>query len=378
MLIIQLWRRAAQTCGLFRFGCHFQPRAIRRRIENSALVLPNGLKFQSQNSRALHGVRRVKQALGPRAIDIGAGAGKGSGVQGVNCLPTINLEVALWFLPCLSGWLPQRGILLPMAICASIGGMWAKWTNFYNRAKSANAALSLFERAWQLCAIIFGSAVLAWASRTWDWYWNTFSWAGVAFAFLVSWIGIALASFLGGLGMYLWRNNLRGALNSHAQGRKILKEKSKTYVGEINIAVGIPPSTEPVLLIGYATCNEARLRIIVEHSYLAVALGFVGWRTRTSVELDDLRDLFIGQKIMIHIVTASPHGEPPKLMWGSYDGPLINSIQKGRYRARIRFIGINGEQAPAYFLLTALGNGDPNLISVTLDCDFAFISEWEN
>lgn len=83
--------------------------------------------------------------------------------------------------------------------------MWAKWKRFYNRAKSANAALSLFERAWRLCAIVFGSAVLAWASRTWDWYWNTFSWAGVAFAFLVSCVGLALAFFLTGLGMYLWR-----------------------------------------------------------------------------------------------------------------------------------------------------------------------------
>jgi hypothetical protein len=79
---------------------------------------------------------------------------------------------------------------------------------------------------------------------------------------------------------------------------------------------------------------------------------------------------------MIPIVTASPHDKPPKLMWGNHYGPLVNSIQKGKYRARIRFIGTDGEQA-AYFLLTALGNGDPTLISVTRDCDFAFVSEWE-
>jgi hypothetical protein len=250
--------------------------------------------------------------------------------------------------------------------------MWAKWTSFYNRAKSANAALSLFERAWRLCAIVFGSAVLAWASRTWDWYWNTFSWAGVAFAFLVSWIGIALAVFLGGMGMYLWRNR---ALDPNAQGHKIPKEKSKIYVGEIHIAVGLPPSTEPVLLIGYATRNEARLRIVVEYSYLVIALGCGGWQTITPVELDDLKDVFTGQKIVIPIVTASLH--EARLMWGKPNGQLVNALQKGKYRARIRLIGIDGEQTPKYFLLTALGDGDPNLISVTLDCDFAFISEWE-
>jgi hypothetical protein len=252
--------------------------------------------------------------------------------------------------------------------------MWAKWTSFYNRAKSANAALSLFERAWRLCAIMFGSAVLAWASRTWDWYWNTFSWAGVAFAFLVSWIGIALAVFLGGMGMYLWRNR---ALDPNAQGHKIPEEKSKTYVGEIHIAVGLPPSTEPVLLIGYATRNEARLRIVVEYSYLVIAFGLVGWQARTLVEVADLRDIITGQKIMVPIVTASLHDKTAKLMWGKSNGQLVNAIQKGKYRARIRLIGIDGEQSPKYFLLIAFADSDPNLIGVTLDSDFAFISEWE-
>jgi len=154
------------------------------------------------------------------------------------------------------------------------------------------------------------------------------------------------------------------------------KEESKTYVGEINIAVGLPPSTEPVLLIGYATCNEARLRIVVEYSYLVVELGFVGWQSRMLVELANLIDVIKCQKIVIPIVTASLH--EARLMWGKPNGQLVNSIQKGKYRARIRFIGIDSEQVPKYFLLTALADSDPNLISVTLDCDFTFINEWEN
>ncbi len=79
--------------------------------------------------------------------------------------------------------------------------MWAKWTTFYNRAKNAKAALSLFDRAWQ--GVLAGAAMLAWASSTWNRYWDT----GVAFAFLVSCIGLALAFFLCGLGARLWRGN---------------------------------------------------------------------------------------------------------------------------------------------------------------------------
>jgi uncharacterized coiled-coil protein SlyX len=71
--------------------------------------------------------------------------------------------------------------------------------------------LSLINNAWwgiwaiaALCA-----AMLAWASSIWEWYWVTFSWAGIAFAFLVSWIGLGMGFFLSGLGVSLWR---RGTL----------------------------------------------------------------------------------------------------------------------------------------------------------------------
>ena len=83
--------------------------------------------------------------------------------------------------------------------------MWAKLAAFYNRAKSANSAISLFERIWWLFATVFGSAVIAWASSTWNWYWVTYSWAGVAFAFVVSLGCLSFAFFLTGLGVHYWR-----------------------------------------------------------------------------------------------------------------------------------------------------------------------------
>jgi hypothetical protein len=75
----------------------------------------------------------------------------------------------------------------------------------YNRAKNVNAAWSLFDRAHQIINIVFGAAVIAVASTTWHSYWDTYSWAGVAFAFLVSCFGLSLAFFLTGLGVRLWR-----------------------------------------------------------------------------------------------------------------------------------------------------------------------------
>src|ERR1700732_3645672 len=89
---------------------------------------------------------------------------------------------------------------------------------FYNRAKNANAAWSLFDRAWQIiiAVITFVAAMIAWASSTWHWYWATFSWAGVAFAFLISCMGLALAFFLSGLGVHLWRRGARSLLTTPA------------------------------------------------------------------------------------------------------------------------------------------------------------------
>src|ERR1700738_4703408 len=90
-----------------------------------------------------------------------------------------------------------------------MGRMLAKWVAFYNRAKSANAALSLFDRATQVFLFVTNAgaaALIALVSRTWHWYWDTFSWAGVAIAFLVSWILIPLGFLLLGVVVRYWRN----------------------------------------------------------------------------------------------------------------------------------------------------------------------------
>jgi hypothetical protein len=53
--------------------------------------------------------------------------------------------------------------------------------------------------------VTLGAAVIAWLSTTWGWYWHSFSWAGVAFVFLVAWLVFALGIFLIGTGVARWR-----------------------------------------------------------------------------------------------------------------------------------------------------------------------------
>lgn len=43
-------------------------------------------------------------------------------------------------------------------------------------------------------------------NTTWDWYWATFSWAGVGFAFLISYIVLTVGFFLSSLAMRARRN----------------------------------------------------------------------------------------------------------------------------------------------------------------------------
>lgn len=93
----------------------------------------------------------------------------------------------------------------------------------YYRAKNVNAAWSLFDRAHQIinAAVVFGAVVIAGASTTWHSYWDTYSWAGVAFAFLVSWIGLTLGVFLSGLGIHLWRRGTLRLMTSSGAKRAL-------------------------------------------------------------------------------------------------------------------------------------------------------------
>jgi hypothetical protein len=59
------------------------------------------------------------------------------------------------------------------------------------------------------------------------------------------------------------------------------------FIGDINIADKLTPTTEPVQFIGTATRAESRLRIVVEYSYFAIGLGWARWSDRRQVELEE-------------------------------------------------------------------------------------------
>jgi hypothetical protein len=70
------------------------------------------------------------------------------------------------------------------------------WTAF-KELDSARSLLALIVAA--LAATGGGAALIAWASTTWDWYWQTLSWAGVAIAFLVGFFVLSMSAFLASL-----------------------------------------------------------------------------------------------------------------------------------------------------------------------------------
>ncbi len=79
---------------------------------------------------------------------------------------------------------------------------------FYSRVvQPLNTFLSLGSWVgWVISGTGLTSAVLiAWASTTWAWYWSTFSWAGVAIAFLIALLVFAVVAFLLSLAFRPWQ-----------------------------------------------------------------------------------------------------------------------------------------------------------------------------
>jgi len=202
---------------------------------------------------------------------------------------------------------------------------------------------------------------------------------GGLFGFVVTWLLFFAIKFVNAPVALYHREKSRADVLQ--QNFSPLEAEKIVYVEDINLAAGLTPqTTNPALLIGKITHNEQRLRIIVEHSHYASGMGWAAWVTRRPVQLDDLKDVFAGQQILIPVVTfSSSSNDPGNLKWGSADGPPVNAIQKGKkYQARIRFIGADGsEQKPFHFLLIRTTPDEPPyLVNVTQETEFAFISEW--
>ena len=190
--------------------------------------------------------------------------------------------------------------------------MWAKWAPLYNRAKSANAALCLFDRAWQAFLFVTGPPLIAWASTTWHWYWNTFSWAGVAIAFLVSWILIPGGFLLLGAAMRYWRKSTTLAWrNCH----------HLIDIGQSSLFLD-PPEYEiwKAKIIFKKSINNVQVRL--DFSANSGGVGYNFWRGKRGLVLGENLSFVLGAERIIDLIERDNRGDVPFWRWATGE-PLV-------------------------------------------------------
>jgi hypothetical protein len=250
--------------------------------------------------------------------------------------------------------------------------MLAKWTKLYNRAKNANAALSLIERVWQAFLFFTGSALIAWASTAWSWYWATFSWAGVAFAFLVSSLVLAIIFFLAGLGRYYWHGG------RFSDSKAPLEAPAAADIDFVkNILIYTSPDV-PAMFGGTASENLERVKIFLDYSVYFIGLGFAGWSQRRRIELVAFvpfeKDIRYETTVVSRAVDVD--GKIIALKWGSDLGNK-DYIGMKKYRARLALVAPGKEQY-FYFMLVPTCTPDGRMdVTILNQNDFSFQQEWE-
>lgn len=245
--------------------------------------------------------------------------------------------------------------------------MWAKLAAIYNRAKSANAAFSLADRAWQVFLLVTGlsgAGVLAWMSTTWHWYWATFSWAGVAIAFLISWVVLTGGFFLSAIAVRAWRN---GKLSTRTDGNGDFMK---------NILIDASAPDAPALFSGTANVAFDRITLFLDYSAYFTGFGQDSWSDRRRVKLVsfDPFEKGIQYESAIFSRTLNTDGKTVALKWGN-NADIITS---DKYRARLAFTAPGKEQY-FYFMLIApyISSDGQRIVAILNQKDFTFRQEWE-
>jgi hypothetical protein len=127
-----------------------------------------------------------------------------------------------------------------------VGKLQSAWSKFWSTWKRVSPGISLANYILQVA--ISGTAliavVIAWLATTWEWYWLTFKWAGLGFAFLTAWLVIAVCIFLTGSGVARWRQTQQIPPETTKVGDKIYPPtvtqsppslKAALYVGEVRL-----------------------------------------------------------------------------------------------------------------------------------------------
>jgi hypothetical protein len=129
---------------------------------------------------------------------------------------------------------------------ARMASLWELWKRF-------DPVRSLADLLWHLFIFVTGLSVAsmtAWAITTWNWYWSTFKWFGVAVAFLLALMAFALSVFLIGLGVRFWRQHEHAtpieARNDAASVAEPVEQRDTFYSPTVTQA---PPSLEAGLYV---------------------------------------------------------------------------------------------------------------------------------
>jgi hypothetical protein len=215
----------------------------------------------------------------------------------------------------------------------------------YNRAKAADAAYSLIN--WALWGL---SGLAAWMSSTWAWYWTTFSWAGIAIAFLVSWIVLTLGFFLSGLAVRAWRGlDIKPSRSPTAATNSFVRD------AEIRSRM-VPPATIPRFVATFIRSGK-KARLFVEDRYYVPSIGIGGLAHTPQILLDEITDFIVGTTMDIQLFVQRESDGRRIWQWG----PRPTNLQ----------------DAKTYFPIGASHQG-----RLVLVCDdepheyFYFISEW--
>ena len=268
--------------------------------------------------------------------------------------------------------------------CSSVGAMeklhvWTRVKQLYDRAKSANAAYSLVDRVWTILTFLLGSvlsALLAWLTSWWNWYWTTFSWAGAAFAFLVAWIALSVGAYLFSLFSYY----RRAPSFLHSDKTEINLGTPQRLLKEAHIAPVRFGEAPEYRAIPNKKIKEATLWI--EYSYYTTITH--QWEKRRRIFLSDVRDVEVGEwSIIKRRLMSTYKNDAGKTLWRWGDGteqPTDNDylyLIDHHYRGRVVLKVNDGEEDACYFRLFPIDSqdiGKPFFVNYN---DFYFAREWE-
>src|SRR5215207_1956101 len=94
-----------------------------------------------------------------------------------------------------------------------------RWFGRWSAFDSATSLVGYIFQGFLWVGGLAVASIAAAAASTWDWYWSTFKWAGIAAAFLAAWLIMSLGFFLIAHAVTVWRASGSSTPNTALQER---------------------------------------------------------------------------------------------------------------------------------------------------------------